>query len=184
MTLIAKTGSVASTFRSKERSFHLPWHSCRRWPDTSRQIHFWSWFFSTIFHNRFLQRLHFISLHPGSSLHGRTRPLRLAGRSLWISEFSPGHSHFGEDFQHAWTTINIMDEYILVMTLEIKILLKSNSSFSGVKSDLLPSFNTSRRWRRLMKTRQGAKWEVKQLWGQWDLRWFLSFVFSLYFNLF
>ena len=160
MTLIAETGFAASTFRSKERSFHLPWHSCRRWFDTSRQTHFCSWFFSTIFHNRFLQCLHFVSLHPGSSLHGRTRPVRLAGPSLWISEFSPGHSHFGEDVQHASTTINIakyiMDEYILVMTLGIKISCERNSAFSGVKSDLLPSFNTSHRWRRLMKTRQGA----------------------------
>ncbi len=57
----------------------------------------------------------------------------------------------------------IMDEYILVMTLGIKISCERNSAFSGVKSDLLPSSNTSHRWRRLMKTRQGANcdcWEV------------------------
>ena len=181
MTLIAETGSAASTFRSKERSFHLPWHSCRRWPDTSRQIHFWNWFFSTIFHNWFLQRLHFISLHPGSSFAWQdaaftTCRWKLVNIKIFARAFTLWRGH------HASTAINIakyiMDKYILVRcnSFQKKLcILRSQIRSAAIIQYLsqMKAFNAG-------TTRCQLWLQISKTMGQWELRCFLVFVFLVF----
>ena len=115
-------------------------------------------------------------------LHGRTRPLRLAGGSLWISKFSPGHPHFGEDIQHASTAINIakyiMDKYILVRcnSFQKKLcILRSQIRSAAIIQYLsqMKAFNAG-------TTRCQLWLQISKTMGQWELRCFLVFVFLVF----
>ena len=182
MTLIAETGSAASTFRSKERSFHLPWHSCRRWPDTSRQSHFWNWFFSTIFHNRFLQRLHFISLHPGSSFAWQdaaftTCRWKLVNIKIFARAFTlwRGHPTCINSHQHSkihWTNTSWWDV----------IPFKRNSCIlrSQIRSAAIIQYLSQMKAFNADTTRCQLWLQISETMGQWELRCFLVFVFLVF----